>query len=137
MSIIFKSLTVKSKAKIDVFFATFILSAFVFAICFVFALAKNEGTLGAGVIENFIADNISYFFPFLLLEESLKTHSLAALMTLTGLNLFLYSLIAALLLTNPLVTIKSYKPFNATYYLTMTILLTILAKVIYLIITSK
>jgi len=130
-------MTVKSKAKTDIFFATLILSAFVFTVCFGFAFGQDEGTLGHGLIENFMADNVFYFFPLLLLEEPLKTHSFAALLTLTGLNLLFYSLIAALLLTNPLVTIKSYKPFNATYYLTMTILLTILAKVIYLIITSR
>ena len=130
-------MTIRSKAKIDVFFATIILSAFVFGVCFVFAISKDEGRLGHGAIKNFIADNVFYFFPLLLLRTKFETHYLSAFLTLIVLNLFLYSLIASLLLTNRLVTIKSYKPFNVTYYLTMVILLIILAEVLYLIITSR
>jgi hypothetical protein len=116
-------MTPESKTKVDLFAAGIILFSFLAFISFSAALAKDEGTIGDGAIVNFIADYGLYFFPLLLIGGSIDVFYAGLLIILFGLNILLYSFFVTRLCNKFLVNLKNYKPFLATYYLTIFILL--------------
>jgi|GEM_PF-2267152 len=114
-------MTKNSKTKLDVFAAAMILFSFIAFISFFAAVAKSEGTIGKGALANFIADYGLYMFPLYFIAGSIN------LFLLLGLNIALYSFLAATLSQLITIRFKRYKPFLATYYLTFSILLIALA----------
>jgi len=126
----------ESKTKVDVFAAGIILFSFLAFISFSAALAKDEGTIGDGAIINFIADYGLYFFPLLLVGGLIDFFYAGLLIILFGLNILLYSFFVTRLCNKFLVNLKNYKPFLATYYSTIFILLIALTYFINLIINS-
>ncbi|MDI3321297.1 hypothetical protein [Pinibacter soli] len=130
-------MTTISKTRIDICLAGTILFVFLFCFSFICAFAKDEGTLGDGAIANFLAEKITYLFPFLLIEDCFAEHTFISFFILASANVLAYSTIVTLLFTKSLTNFKIYKPFNATYYLIMTLLFSILARFIYLIAMSK
>lgn len=130
-------MTTEFKTKLDIFTGTTILFSFIAFIGYIFAFAKSEGTIGNCFISNFVADYTLYLFPAIFLADKFNLFSPILLLALFGLNIMFYSLIIVRVSRNFLKSIKRYKPFLATYYLTISILLTILTHIVFLILTSK
>lgn len=129
-------MTLQDKTKADIIIATIILFSFIAFLGFIFIFAKDEGTIGDGVIVNFIADYIIYLFPFVLLGH-FQIINFYILLLLTGLNVLFYSLLLARLLSKVLLDMKSYQPYKLTIIVASVVPLGILIYFIFLITTSK
>lgn len=126
----------ESKTKADIFATGTMLFSFFAFLSFFAAFAKDEGTIRNGLIINFIADYGLDFFPLLLIGRSIDFSYPGLLIILFGLNILLYSFFVTRLCNKFLADFKNYKPFLATYYSTIFILLIALTHFINLIINS-
>lgn len=129
-------MTLQDKTKADIIIATIISFSFIAFLGFIFIFAKDEGTIGDGVIVNFIADYIIYLFPFVLLGH-FQIINFYILLLLTGLNILFYSFLLARLLSKVLLDMKSYQPYKLTIIVASVVPLVILIYFIFLITTSK
>ena len=130
-------MTLSNRIRLDVFFATMIFCCFTALFGYFAAFAKDEGTLGNGIVANLIADNTIYLFPLVFLVDIFRNQTFFAAILLTGINILGYSFLAAIVFTNRVSNIKTYKPFLITYYAISAILLMILTYTVFLIFNSK
>ena len=121
----------------DLFLAAAILFIFIAVLGWISMLSKSEGTIGSGIFINFLANSIIYIFPLVLLVDLFKILNPLCLLFLLVINIFTYSFLISIICYKLLIKIKRYKPFLATYCLTISLLLIIFANVIKFIIVNS
>jgi hypothetical protein len=130
-------MTQESKSKLDILVAATILFSFVALAAFFAAFSKSEGTIGEGAIANFIADYALYIYPLYFIASSITFFHSASLLLVFGLNIVLYALLATTLSKILKKLFKKYKPFLATYYVTLFILFIAFAWLINLFVSAQ
>ena len=130
-------MTQERKVKMDLFLASTILFIFIAVFGWISAFSKFEGTFGTGIFVNFLPNTIIYFFPLVLLVDLFKIFNPAILIFLLVANIFLYSFLISKICFKLFVKTKRYRPFLATYYLTISLLMIMLANIIKFIIINS
>ncbi|MVN23499.1 hypothetical protein [Mucilaginibacter arboris] len=130
-------MTLQKKIKSDLFVSALIFWCFISVVGYLFAFSKSEGTIGNGTIFNLIADYTLYAFPLIFLSDFLKLTNFVGLFVLLGTNILIYSFISTALFSSLVVKFKNYKPFLATYYSAMAVLIVIFIHFVYLISSSS
>ena len=105
----------EKKRKVDLFLASLMLISFFALNCILLVVGKGEADIGNGLIANFLADHTEYIFPFVLLTDFKVLDRPIFLLLFFLSNILVYATIMAILF-DKIINFSWYKPFLATYW---------------------